>query len=361
MSSENFDSKVRDNGTEESIPEVPQHDSLRRQALNFSILGGIAAFIAACGKNVSRFDKPRFGGGDGTGGTPEPAPNPNPNPTSTPPPVSPPVDPDSGVPGPGLKPGSCLPVSVQIVDVSPKSGITVDAQLVSIYRIYDGRFSKLLAVKLGSGKAAVGDIVHLIGKTGKDDASGKILATRRVMSTDMSGTNAGLIFETLVLLGSAYIDVILVKGGVKTKQTIDVRPEMYRNKVANLPVVDLSYAITGDQPSGNLFTDFTFGGSTAPTMAGTSEPNKVSLGQQFGTDLAYMAADNSQKWNVSALVGNAHMDAGSALVENLFGEKIALGTVSASDLFIQSNSFAVYQKRTVGAKDYLVRYFFFVG
>ena len=355
MSSENPNQAAKSDQHVEQTEVPAQADTLRRQAINFSLLGGLAALVAACGKTVTRFDKKIRGVDDQqvrTKNTQDPS-----NPTAPPDPSNP-MNPaiDPSVPGPGLKPGSCLPVSVQIVDVSDKSGITVDAAAVAAYKLYNGRTSKLLAIKLAARKIPLGGYVHLVGKAAEADTSGKILATRRVQSTDLENDQAGLIFETLVLMGSSYIDVVLVNGEKKSKQTIDVRPEKYHSKVSNLEVVDLAYGIIDNQTRGDLFKDLAFGGTTAPTMAGTSEPSGVTLGNQFGnTTMAYKASNSSQKWNVAALVPSG------AVVENLFGEIQSISETASSDLFVKSHSFAVYRKQSVGGKDYMVRYFFFVG
>jgi len=249
-------------------------------------------------------------------------------------------------------------VSVQIVDTTPNAatGITVDNAAIASFNFYQGNSSKLLALKFASGKAAEGDFVHLVGKMGAAENSGKILATRRVLSTDIRSGVAYVSFETLALMKATHIDVILVSTSknTKVKQTIEVA---YKNKLDGLDVVDLCYSISTAQAMGNLFEHFQFGGANAPTMKDTTTIGSpaASLGQQTGTTATYKAAKGTSTWDVSNLLGSAEK------VENLFGEAVALGTKTASEIFANQNTFAAYFKRQHNGKDYYVRYFFFIG
>jgi len=374
---------VQMNSETQPVPENASardaHDSLRRHALNFSLLGGIAAFLAACGKSVSKFDKRTDSigskntkdgdasgksGSGGTGGSGSSGDGSGTGDGSGQPPDGG-MDPggDGTAPG-GLKPGTCLPVSVQIVDTTPNAatGITVDNAAIASFNFYQGNSSKLLALKFASGKAAEGDFVHLVGKMGAAENSGKILATRRVLSTDIRSGVAYVSFETLALMKATHIDVILVSTSknTKVKQTIEVA---YKNKLDGLDVVDLCYSISTAQAMGNLFEHFQFGGANAPTMENTTTIGSpaASLGEQTGGTAGsgkgalYKIANGNSTWNVTNLLGSA------TKVENLFGEVVAIGTATASDVFGKEHTFAAYFKRNYNGKDYYVRYFFFIG
>ncbi len=374
---------VQMNSETQPVPENASardaHDSLRRHALNFSLLGGIAAFLAACGKSVSKFDKRSDfvgskstkdgdalgkSGSSSTGGSGSSGDGSGTGDGSGQPPDGG-MDPGGGGTAPGgLKPGTCLPVSVQIVDTTPNAatGITVDNAAIASFNFYQGNSSKLLALKFASGKAAEGDFVHLVGKMGAAENSGKILATRRVLSTDIRSGIAYVSFETLALMKATHIDVILVSTSknTKVKQTIEVA---YKNKLDGLDVVDLCYSISTAQAMGNLFDHFQFGGDKAPTMDGTSTIGSpaASLGEQTGgtagggKGATYKIANGNSTWNVSNLFGS------EPRVENLFGESVNIGTATASNVLASEHTFAAYFKRNYNGKDYYVRYFFFIG
>jgi hypothetical protein len=350
----------------------------RRQALSFSVVGGFAALLAACGKYVARFDKDASNlansqigksgsgdaggikGGGGTVGT---------NTTTT--------DGSGGTTGTdgtggtgtggtgtggtgttGLKPGTCLPVSVQVVDTSSaNAGISVDAGAITSFKLYYGKSSRLLGIKFAASKLAAGDFVHLISKAAQADNFGKIVATRRVQSTDVdSGGVARLSFDTLTLLGGLFLDVVIVKSsGVKSKQTIDVSSP-YNKHSDGLEIVDMGYGLVSAANQAVVYSEATFGVSGAPNMRDTSNiGNSKSLGPQFNTGTAYTAAQDSSTWNVSSLVSS------STYVENIYGENVKPTSVTSSNLFVTNNSFAVYCKRTLATKEVYVRYFFYVG
>lgn len=336
----------------------------RRQALNLSLVGGLAAVLAACGKYVARFDKNpsnldgrvgKQGGDDGKGVEPPGGGDQNPDNPGEP---NNPGDPNQP-PKPGLKPGTCLPVSVQIVDTSEKAGITVDEAAVSAHQHFFGRSSRLLAIKFASGKLAQGDFVHLVGKVNAADTSGKILATRRVQSTDMYVQVAKLVFESLSLMGMSYVDVILVRGNVKTKKTLDLR--QVRNKIDDIDVVDLASATLNNEELVKVFDTYEFG-KTNPRMGGTSDigNTKVTLGKQFGVVdssgnliAPYMAATGDSTWKTEDIIPAADR------VEDIYGDVIPAS--SYSTLFAKMNTFIVYLKKTVGGKTVLVRHFIFIG
>jgi hypothetical protein len=339
----------------------------RRQALNLSLAGGLAAVLAACGKYVARFDKfptnldgglGKKGDGDGEGinkqgGGDQGAVDPN-NPNNGDP--NNPVDPNTP-PKPGLKPGTCLPVSVQIVDTSEKAGITVDDTAVDAHQHFFGRSSRLLAIKFASGKLAQNDFVHLVGKANAADTSGKILATRRVQSTDLSNNVAKLVFESLTLMGMTHVDVVLVRPNSKTKKTLDLRP--VRDTIDGMEVIDLAKATLSNEELVKVFDTFEFG-KTNPRMGnssnGTSDigGSKVTLGKQFQVRTAYTAATDGSTWNTADIIPtNAYR------VEDIYGDVIPAS--SHPNLFAKMNTFIVYLKKTVGNKTVLVRHFIFIG
>ncbi|MFZ9518856.1 MAG: hypothetical protein ACO3A4_00095 [Silvanigrellaceae bacterium] len=346
----------------------------RRQALSFSFVGGVAALLAACGKYVARFDKdgsnltngtvrPKGDDAEGvgtnntsgtsntsnTGGPTDPNNSTNPVATATPG--------TSTNPG-GLKPGTCLPVSVQTVDTSTaNSGIVVDNPAVESFKLYYGKSSRLLGIKFAAGKVAVGDFIHLVAKAAQADNSGKIVATRRAQSTDVDSSNVTrMVFDTLTLMGNGWLDVVIVKAsGAKSKAILNVS-SVYNSK-DGLEIVDMGSGLLSAAAQTKVYSDVSFGQAGSPNMANTSTilSNAKTLGPQFREGTAYSAAQDNSTWNVSSLVASA------THVENIFGEDVKPANASSAGLFSTNNSFAVYLQRSGGGKTYYVRYFFFIG
>jgi len=233
----------------------------------------------------------------------------------------------------------------------------VDAGAITSFKLYYGKSSRLLGIKFAASKLAAGDFVHLISKAAQADNFGKIVATRRVQSTDVDSAGVvRLAFDTLSLLGGLYLDVVIVRAsGAKSKQTIDVSSP-YNKHSDGLDIVDVGYGLVSAANQTVVYTDAKFGMSGSPNMKDTSDiGGSKTLGPQFSEGTAYTAAQDSSTWNVSSLVSS------STYVENIYGENVKPSSAASSNLFVSNNSFAVYCKRTLATKDVYVRYFFYVG
>lgn len=332
--------------TEGAQNGVPTKTATRRSALGLSVAGGLAAFLSACGKYVTKFDKTglvdaqsRDGEGEvvtpGTG-------TPKPTVTTGPQPPLPPKPPSKFC----FETSKATPVS------------DADFFVAGAKALYGNKFSSLLAVKVQKGKAwspAVGDLVHILLK--KNATESYLAASRRVRSTDDysngSGDGIGLVFESLYLDTFVAIQVVVIKGA---QQYIAEMPVTYSVTHNGKPVFDLSLARTDLTKSNQVF-GLGFGDSSAPHMGGTSDIGNaetiLSPKLLYGGD--YVAAKGDSTWDLSNLI-----PAGTEL-KNIFGQSMS----SSNSLLHEHQSLVVYReaKGTVGgqALDGYLRYFIYVG
>ena len=345
----------------------------RRQALSLSLVGGMAAFLAACGKYVTRFDDQvgrNKGLGQGPGKIGEGEGNQKPG-TST-------VggggagDPGAGggggvVPpgggGPGT-PGICINTSGAVAK-TPAQILAVSSSGVPIYALYGNNFSALLAIKLkksaGDGEVAVAvnDVVHILAK--KSATESMLLASRRVRPADIYSNGVGLIFESLSLsaVATTAIEILIVKGAMHYKAELS---KTFSNTFMSKPVYHMG-ELNQDAAKSAIAFGLGFGTEgEAPTLAGTSSiTNPQSLGAILHGDGTYLAAKSESTWNVNSVVAPSGIAGADRAVANIFGEII---TPSGS-LFREHQSLVVYvrKNRTVGGVPYdaYLRYFIYIG
>lgn len=337
----------------------------RRQALSLSLVGGMAAFLAACGKYVTRFEdqagpkksldtggpvKP--GSGDGTGSTGGPGGNGGGSGGG------------GGVvpPSPGT-PGICINTSGAVAK-TPAQILAVSAG-APIYALYGNNFSALLAVKLklsavGDEVAvAAGDVVHILAK--KSATESMLLASRRVGPADIYSNGVGLIFESLSLsaVASTALEILIVKGAMHYKAELS---KAFSSTFMSKPVYHLG-ELNQDAAKSDIAFGLGFGTEgEAPTLAGTSSiTNPQSLGAILHGDGNYLAAKSDSTWNVNSVVAPSGIAPADRAVANIFGEII---TPSGS-LFREHQSLVVYvrKNRTVGGvpRDAYLRYFIYIG
>ena len=385
MSANSNETKLSVEGSPEAATEATQTSSPaahRRQALSLSLVGGMAAFLAACGKYVTRFDDQagrNKGLGTGAGKIGEGEGNAKPGTGA--------VggggagDPGAGgggggvVPpgggGPGT-PGICINTSGAVAK-TPAQILAVSSSGVPIYALYGNNFSALLAIKLkksaGDGEVAVAenDVVHILAK--KSATESMLLASRRVRPADIYSNGVGLIFESLSLsaVATTAIEILIVKGGMK--EGMHYKAELsktFSNTFMSKPVYHLG-ELNQDPAKSDITFDLDFGKENeAPTLAETSSIGvPQSLGKLFYDAVndpgTYVAATNLSTWNVNSVVAPSAIPEGDRAVTNIFGETI---TPSGS-LFREHQSLVVYvrKNRSVGGKTYDVylRYFIYIG
>jgi len=339
----------------------------RRFALNASVMGGLAALLAACGKYTSKYDKStglvKGKGGEGdaivkqpTPGTPNPNnPDPNPSPTAAPIPTA----------TPDVPPPLCVDTS----GATPKT--PTELLLLSggqpVFALYGSISSALLALKFkssGTDALGVGDRVHVLSK--KMNGS-MILGTRVVSARDLFSVPSpgyGLVFESLDLNGAQKIEGLVSKAGAGAmvlKMQLDFNAATSFKRTLNaMPVIDLSIARRKVPAEVTLLSAFTFG-QNAPSMAGTSDiGNSATLGA-MNHGGSYTAATPSATWSTGSLVNPAGNE--QVIVQTIFGETVTL--TPANNHFLEHQSVVVYARRTrliagVNVTGY-VRYFVYVG
>ena len=376
MSANSNETKLSVEGSSEAATEAIETASPaahRRQALSLSLVGGMAAFLAACGKYVTRFDDQagrtkglgqgpgKIGGGDGTGTT-----------------VVVPTDGDGGaggsgpgtvvpgtvVPGTGGgTPGICINTSGAVAK-TPAQVLAVSGD-VPIYALYGNNFSALLAIKLKSSAVgeevavAVNDVVHILAK--KSATESMLLASRRVRASDMNSNGVGLIFESLSLsaVATTAIEILIVKGAMHYKAELS---KSFSNSFMGKPVYHMG-ELNQDAARSAITFGLGFGtAGEAPTLAGTSSiTDSQTLGAIVHGDGNYLAAKSSSTWNVNSVVAPSAVPAGDRAVTNIFGEII----VPSSSLFREHQSVVVYvrKNRPVGGVNYdaYLRYFIYIG
>jgi hypothetical protein len=368
MSANSNETKLSVEGSPEAATEAIETASPaahRRQALSLSLVGGMAAFLAACGKYVTRFDDAsgrnkglgqgpgKIGGGDVTGTTGD---------------VPGTVVPGTVVPGTvggggPSTPGICINTSGAVAK-TPAQILAVSGG-APIYALYGNNFSALLAIKLKSSAVgdevavAVNDVVHILAK--KSATESMLLASRRVRSSDMYSNGVGLIFESLSLsaVATTAIEILIVKGAMHYKAELS---KTFSNSFMGKPVYHLGEL---NQDAAKSAITFGLGFGTegeAPTLAGTSSiTNPQSLGAILHGDGTYLAAKSESTWNVNSVVAPSGIAGADRAVANIFGEII---TPSGS-LFREHQSLVVYvrKNRTVGGVPYdaYLRYFIYIG
>ena len=372
MSANSNETKLSVEGSPEAATEAIETASPaahRRQALSLSLVGGMAAFLAACGKYVTRFDDQagrkkvletgpgtKIGDRDGTGTT-----------------VVPPnggggggggVPPGGGGPS---TPGICINTSGAVAQ-TPAQVLAVSSSGVPVYALYGNNFSALLAIKLkksaGNGEVSVsvGDVVHILAK--KSATESMLLASRRVRPADEYTNGFGLIFESLSLsaVATTALEILIVKGGMK--EGMHYKAELsisFSNSFKGKPVYHLGELrqdeSLNDKARSAIAFDLGFGTKgVAPTLANTSNITpKYEPTDNLEYGGKYSAATIESTWNVSSVVPS------TAAVTNIFGETI---TPSGS-LFREHQSLVVYvpKNRTVDGMDVTVhlRYFIYIG
>ena len=365
MSANSNETKLSVEGSPEAATEAIETASPaahRRQALSLSLVGGMAAFLAACGKYVTRFDDQvgrnkvsgtgpgKIGEGEGTGTT-----------------VVPPngggggggvVPPGGGGPG---TPGICINTSGAVAK-TPAQILAVSGD-VPIYALYGNNFSALLAIKLRKSAVgdevavAVNDVVHILAK--KSATESMLLASRRVRPADEYTNGFGLIFESLSLsaVATTAIEILIVKGAMHYKAELS---KTFSNSFMGKPVYHLG-ELNQDAAKSAITFDLGFGTEgERPTLAGTSTiSTKVTLGELLYGG-SYSAAKSDSTWDVSSVVPP------TAAVTNIFGEIIPPQTdKTKSPLFREHQSLVVYvpKNKTVGGVIYdaYLRYFIYIG
>ena len=366
MSANSNETKLSVEGSPEAATEAIETASPaahRRQALSLSLVGGMAAFLAACGKYVTRFDdqagrKKVLDTGPGTKKSDR-------NVTGTT------VGPPNGGGGPST-PGICINTSGAGAK-TPAQILAVSSSGVPIYALYGNNFSALLAIKLkksagdGEVSVSVGDVVHILAK--KSATESMLLASRRVRPADEYTNGFGLIFESLSLsaVATTAIEILIVKGGMK--EGIHYKAELsktFTNTFNNKPVYHLGELRQdeglNDKARSAIAFDLGFGTmGGAPTLKGTSDiyDGSKKLGRINHNDRDYFAATSSSTWDVSNVVPS------TAAVTNIFGETITLTNRTRSPLFREHQSLVVYvpKNKTVGGVIYdaYLRYFIYIG
>lgn len=338
-------------------------DGSRRLALNAVLIGGMTSFLAACGKYVARFDKPlesqigkrsgdgagkTGGSGDATGATNSGNTDPGLNPTPTAkPPVGDPTDPN-------YDPRPCIDVTIA-PEVMPGTVLKVAKPAM-----YGSSQSAILAMKFKESELSVGNHVYVFALRPADEKQGVLLATRRVQSSDVyAGDGVGVVFESLSFKGFKKLAVILVRGGVSTRFTIDVTAP-FRKSVpdgaAMLQVFDLADArVAGD--NAKLFgLEYHLNAPRVPSSA--INVSSANLGNTSG-GTAFLAAKSNSEWDTSALT--APSGATGVRIEDIFGEQIT----PSNTMFHKHQSVVVYvkKKKNIGGMDVegYLRYFFFIG
>ncbi len=374
MSANSNETKLSVEGSPEAATEAIETASPaahRRQALSLSLVGGMAAFLAACGKYVTRFDDQtgrnkglgqgpgKIGGGESTGGGTVGGPGPGGGDPGG-------GDPGGGGPGGGggpSTPGICINTSGAVAK-TPAQVLAVSGD-VPIYALYGNNFSALLAIKLRKSavgdqvSVSVGDVVHILAK--KSATESMLLASRRVRPADEYTNGFGLIFESLSLsaVATTAIEILIVKGAMHYKAELS---KSFSNSFMGKPVYHLG-ELNQDAAKSAITFDLGFGtAGEAPTLENTSSIT----GKYEPTDILeyggkYSAATSTSTWNVNSVVAPSAVPADNRAVTNIFGETI---TPSGS-LFREHQSLVVYvrKNRTVGGVNYdaYVRYFIYIG
>lgn len=363
---DNQDSRTLSADVEVRADEATSHrNSERRKALSLTMVGGLAALLAACGKYVTKYDqsaanKLKSGGpadklpgegttsstgsgdatGDGPGGS------------------------GSGGPGGGVTavvPGTCTPEKKPSVNLTPVASVNKDSVLDVVPALYGIKSSSsLLALRFKAGEVVAGDIVHLLRKTSA--TTGELLATRRIQPVvdfdPNASSKAQLVFEALKFGGAMELEVLLMRGGMPLKRfSIGVAEADYKRTFNGSDVVDMSAAVAGTSNLSGIFSS-----GNVPKMTNTSNITSgvgSGIGTQNGTNQAYTAALSSSTWDLSALLpGTLNTD---VFIRDVFDQPLNVGTVSASNLFAQTNTFVVYVKKSIGGAPKYVRYFYFIG
>lgn len=359
-----------DNGVVEADAPQPQEQHTppsgsRRFALSASVMGGLAALLAACGKYTTKYEKDVKGAKDtgnvggvqrqGTGGSPgegtnstDPN-NPNPSPTASP------------TAGPVVPPG-CVDTS----GATPKT--PADLLLASggqpVYALYGNPSSALLALKFkssGTDALAVGDRVHVLAKRTNGSV---ILGTRVVAARDLYSVPAagyGLIFESLDLNGAQKIEVLVHKPAMMMTYRMELdysEATAFKRTLNSLPVVDLSIPRRKTPAEVTLLSAFQFG-QNAPSMAGTSDiGNSATLGA-MNHGGSYTAATTSATWSLGSVVNPAGNE--QVIVQTVFGETVT----PQNNHFLEHQSVVVYARRTRSVANAnvtaYVRYFMYIG
>jgi hypothetical protein len=343
-------------------------------ALSASVMGGLAALLAACGKYTSKYEKnpldpntsvsgdgpKKVGGGDstgatnttgggGTGGT-------GAGPGGT--------DPGAVTPGPSLPPP---PLCVDTSGATPKNpgDLLVLSGAQPVFALYGTQFSALLALKFkssGTDALGVGDRVYVLAKTSRGSM---LLGTRVVNAKDLFSVPAatagyGIIFDSLDLVGAQKIEILVLKSGaaMPLKAELDVS---FKKTLNALKVLDLSIPRNKVPAEVTELSAFNFD-QNAPSMAGTSDIGSAASLGLMNHGGAYTAATASATWSSGAISSVTSPSGNSeVIVQTIFGETVT----PANNHFLEHQSVVVYARRsrTIGVLtvNAYVRYFMYIG